>query len=591
MEFSYHFQHTPDSNQCKESTTDWLARHHTWSATFAGAPVTYGRRYDPASAAIGVLSPTTLQWYKTQYPLESALLVNYAVVLYRHRQKATGPTTSPPVVRVPLVKGSPYLTWELDNAILSLKTSVGIAYSIPTPTFTLVTLETGEEWMIFHFAADGLPIPATVQGSTITLDGRARLSVVRVAYLPPSPSGGTNSHLSVLLDRHARAYPVAVRFRSSRSDDQTVMEHRYDTRILTGRCETSPQVPELLMLVHPHYARYLTKQAWNGIPGYQSSKGDMVAVVGQHWVYAPDSLLWTGGEQGTRDLKRQVFETLASLRAIEPELWTQGPEVYRRCFELLMDYHDEAPQGMLTAVNQGNDAPPPSPRRPPPAWETVIDACRQLIDDSLNQAGTWPDSTVSPGHLSLLVLAVGLSCHDDVDYCQDAAAHFAVFEQWSSAALPPYLRWRLYSPDLVHANLQHPPLDAGGDGSFNFDPYNWHVMSPDNTARCPKPPQQPYGLDPRSVTGSVLTLYGLQVYYTAIGGWYQRLGGVNEEVFPVSMRAAMDLADEDFVARYDVLNDGIYAVAYAVQIPLRMQLEAVAYYIGSGLVGWSPAAR
>lgn len=167
------------------------------------------------------------------------------------------------------VKGSPFITFEVNNDFIQFGTQTGIlsVKKIDVNKYS-VSLLNGQTWLIYHNG--GLILDAQLK-SSIPYNGIARLISI------PTEFENTISMLNI--DSHVNIYPVGG------TVSYTVGEHvgRLNFNWQTKKMLTIYPTSDLLMYIMPHHTKSMSVPNLPNLPTYFTTKGKMVPYIGTLW--------------------------------------------------------------------------------------------------------------------------------------------------------------------------------------------------------------------------------------------------------------------------------------------------------------------
>ncbi|KAJ1967696.1 hypothetical protein H4R35_006634 [Dimargaris xerosporica] len=222
------------------------------------------------------------------------------------------------LIKAPLVKGAPYLTWEVKRTPMALMTPHAITEYTTGKEKCLVTLGNGRKWAVYP-GDQGCPALAK-EGTGGRLEFRSFSGVLRVALIP-------NDNAEAILDRYKGRYPTGVTV-EMRPESSTI-GYRFTAKGVGS-------LP-LLMLSLPHHQALLqSPNVVPGLKGYACVKGPMTAVLGDSWVlHIPKmDVGWETSNPVPQGERSKLIEYLkedvkGSKPAQENQLYEFGKEVAR----------------------------------------------------------------------------------------------------------------------------------------------------------------------------------------------------------------------------------------------------------------------
>jgi len=210
-------------------------------------------------------------------------------------------STSGGEMRIPLARGSPYITAKYTNltpvlqtihAILSINgQNPSVSSSVTNNIFEIV-LNNGQTWMLYTSTAVTLKISGGVMTFSSKFTGTARIAAV---------SGGTAS--KSVLNQYYQSVPIAGKTSFTVTKNTASYTFQYQT-------EGSG---DLLMLCLPHHQDQLVSPNYASI-SYRSMKGLMKGIVGTTWrlQIALSRISWTSGRTLTDAQKTSIRTALVA---------------------------------------------------------------------------------------------------------------------------------------------------------------------------------------------------------------------------------------------------------------------------------------
>ncbi|KAJ1977031.1 hypothetical protein H4R35_002459 [Dimargaris xerosporica] len=169
------------------------------------------------------------------------------------------------LIKAPLVKGAPYLTWEVEHTPVAFTTPHAITEYTTDEEKCLVTLGNDRKWAVYP-GDQGCPM-LVEQGTGGRLEFENFSGVLRVAFVP-------NDNAEAILDLYKSRYPTGVTV--DLHPESSAIEYRFTAK-------GGGNLP-LLMLSLPHHQDLLqSSSVVPGLEGYACIKGPMTAVLSDGW--------------------------------------------------------------------------------------------------------------------------------------------------------------------------------------------------------------------------------------------------------------------------------------------------------------------
>ncbi|KAG9448709.1 hypothetical protein H6P81_008674 [Aristolochia fimbriata] len=198
----------------------------------------------------------------------------------------------PPDLTLYLVRGSPYLTFTVDNpASLTFSTNHSFLFISANPSFTkhTLTLSTNQTWLVY--SSSPLHLSSTGHSRLIS---KEYSGLIRLAVLPsPGPLYQT------VLDQYSSRYPVSGTAKLPRP---FCLKYEWQKKGSGG----------LLLLAHPLHVQLFpaSNRGVKILDGfkYESIDGDLVGVVAEKWLIEiePISVAW----HSTRGVDRKSYSKI-----------------------------------------------------------------------------------------------------------------------------------------------------------------------------------------------------------------------------------------------------------------------------------------
>ncbi|KAJ1976216.1 hypothetical protein H4R35_002794 [Dimargaris xerosporica] len=180
-------------------------------------------------------------------------------VTYQWATEASG------LIKAPLAKGAPYLTWEVEHTPMALTTPHAITEYTTDEEKCLVTLGNDRKWAVYP-GDQGCPM-LVEQGTGGRLEFENFSGVLRVAFVP-------NDNAEAILDLYKSRYPTGVTV--DLHPESSTIEYRFTAK-------GDGNLP-LFMLSLPHHQDLLqSSSVVPGLEGYACIKGPMTAVLSDSW--------------------------------------------------------------------------------------------------------------------------------------------------------------------------------------------------------------------------------------------------------------------------------------------------------------------
>jgi len=255
----------------------------------------------------------------------------------------------PGPVTVPLVRGSPYITFIVEGGGINISSAIAplSVNSNSDNTKHKVALNNGQTWLIYSSAPLSLGNGnGTVLGTAASFRG-----VIRIALNPAD--GNASYSAELILDRYNLTYPV-----SGSADLGTAFRVIY-TWVKNG---TDP----LLLLSHPVHRQILAApplvQALVPDLTYRSIDGDLVAVVGDSWILQESqiNITWhsiggfnpAGNSEARSRLNASLQQDVANLQPItNPATYYFGKAIARAA-RLALIGEELGEQAVVAVVQQ-----------------------------------------------------------------------------------------------------------------------------------------------------------------------------------------------------------------------------------------------
>ncbi|KAJ9062340.1 hypothetical protein DSO57_1011914 [Entomophthora muscae] len=198
------------------------------------------------------------------------------------------------VVSMPLVRGSPYVTMEVENVRPTFKTIHAILNKTQnSDRQTVVELNNGQVWTFFTSA----PAKWTHSLGEMHLDslynGTIRVALVQEPVV----------HNLIILETHSTAYPISGNVTYNfPSKNKALINFNFNKK---GK-------GDLLMFTLPHQQDVLVEPHRVDLKGYSNIKGPLSAIKGSHWTIKEEltDIKWSSPNKINRDFILKIKEAV-----------------------------------------------------------------------------------------------------------------------------------------------------------------------------------------------------------------------------------------------------------------------------------------